>query len=199
MPTVYVPGPLRFYRLSRNEPLKWPDWRYIGDSRFDDPQQQFRVLYAGSKRASFVETLAGFRPGLVHCHQTGLIPERWFSTRRIREFTTGGDEWNALDLRRSETLQVVRRELAMRFSLVGSFDFDLSYATGQNLSITQAISRWAFEIGFGGLMYTSRFGTDLTCVAIFEGSEMGEEDIHWIRRDDPDLIWAMSLLGLTDA
>jgi hypothetical protein len=54
------------YRLGRlPDPLAWPSWEFAGDGRFDDPQRQFRTLYAAEQRhACFVETLARFRLSL---------------------------------------------------------------------------------------------------------------------------------------
>jgi hypothetical protein len=59
------------FRLGRKpDPWNPPDWSRaqpdgtFGD-RFDDPQGNYRVLYAATQRVScFVETLARFRPDL---------------------------------------------------------------------------------------------------------------------------------------
>ncbi len=65
--SVRAPG--RLHRLGRrNGVWLWPDWAYAGDdgtfgNRYDDPQGQYRVLYASSERLGvFLETLASFRP-----------------------------------------------------------------------------------------------------------------------------------------
>ena len=47
-----------------------PDWSRAKDgtfgNRFDDPESEYRVLYASSQQVScFVETLARFRPDLA--------------------------------------------------------------------------------------------------------------------------------------
>jgi RES domain len=56
-------------RLGREpDPWEWPDWSYaIPDgtfgNRFDDPEGQYRVLYASAERGTtFRECLARFRP-----------------------------------------------------------------------------------------------------------------------------------------
>jgi RES domain len=57
------------YRLGREpDPWEWPDWSYAiaggtFGNRFDDPEGQYRVLYASAEReTTFRECLARFRP-----------------------------------------------------------------------------------------------------------------------------------------
>ena len=52
------------YRVAHApDPLAWPDRPFIGGSRFDDPLDQFRVLYLAEQRLGcFIEGLARFRP-----------------------------------------------------------------------------------------------------------------------------------------
>jgi hypothetical protein len=61
--------PERVYRLGRRpHPWVWPDWSHAGvdgtfGNRFDDPDSEYRVLYASTQReATFRECLARFRP-----------------------------------------------------------------------------------------------------------------------------------------
>ena len=61
--------PDRVYRLGREpDPWEWPDWSYASPdgtfgNRFDDPEGQYRVLYASAEReTTFRECLARFRP-----------------------------------------------------------------------------------------------------------------------------------------
>ncbi|MEV4418957.1 RES domain-containing protein [Patulibacter sp. NPDC049589] len=67
-PDVAIPTG-RLHRLARRpDPWAWPDWAFAGPdgtfgNRYDDPQSEYRVLYAGSDRLTcFLETLARFRP-----------------------------------------------------------------------------------------------------------------------------------------
>jgi RES domain len=60
------------YRLGRApDPWEWPDWSYAGPdgtfgNRFDDPDADYRVLYASTQRqATIRECLARFRPDPV--------------------------------------------------------------------------------------------------------------------------------------
>lgn len=63
--------PELIYRLGRApDPWEWPDWTYAREdgtfgNRYDDPEGQYRVLYASTQReATFRECLARFRPDL---------------------------------------------------------------------------------------------------------------------------------------
>ena len=66
MPTIAV------YRIGRRpDPWQYPDWsranpdRTFGN-RFDDPNGEYRVLYASSVRLGcFLETLARYRPDMA--------------------------------------------------------------------------------------------------------------------------------------
>ena len=57
-PPVVPAGPL--YRIGwPPDPLAWPDWRFVGHNRFDDPERSYRVLYLAEQRsACFAELLA---------------------------------------------------------------------------------------------------------------------------------------------
>ena len=74
-----------------------PDWSRAKDgtfgNRFDDPESEYRVLYASSQQVScFVETLARFRPDLTLLEElkeikgdddflpVGEVPRNWCST-----------------------------------------------------------------------------------------------------------------------
>lgn len=55
---------IRLFRFGRlPDPLALIPWEYVGGFRFDDPERQFRVLYAAEQRkACLVEKLASLRP-----------------------------------------------------------------------------------------------------------------------------------------
>ena len=94
------------YRIaSGTEPWEYPDWKRADKSssqahtfgnRFDDPNAEYRVLYASSQLVScYVEVLARFRPdyallaelramdGEDDYQQIGVIPDEWFESRFI--------------------------------------------------------------------------------------------------------------------
>jgi hypothetical protein len=138
-------GPL--YRVARSpDPLDWPDRRYIGGGRFDDPQGAFRVLYLAEQRVGcFVEILAGFRRDLQLLARlqavTGatmpippaVVPRDWCRRRSIGSLTLGpGQEW--LDLRAPGTLQALRTEMADKLVALGLPDFDAAAGPPQPIA-----------------------------------------------------------------
>jgi hypothetical protein len=169
------------YRIGRPpDPLAWPPHAAIGHDRFDDPLRQYRVLYAAAQRAGcFAETLAAFRPSLAslaaergvlnaaESPRTAQVPAAWWSNRLVGTFTLSGGPW--LDLRALTTFQVLRDAFAVLATSLGLVDVDLSAATGRiaiagrERRFTQAVSRWAFEHDYQGIVYASRLHHRFTC------------------------------------
>ena len=96
------------FRLGRKpDPWSPPDWSCAQPdgtfgNRFDDPQGNYRVLYAATQRVScFVETLARFRPDLALIAELqaiagaddhvplGTVPSDWYEPRVMGEATYG--------------------------------------------------------------------------------------------------------------
>jgi hypothetical protein len=201
-------GPL--YRIGRRpDPLALPPPEFGGRERFDDPLGEFAVLYAAEQRvACFVETLAVYRPPLEHVAamrrfwrgrtppRLGVVPADWHRLRLIGTPRLGlGQRW--LDLRAGATYQALRVELAETIRTLGLRDLDVSGVRGPSRALTQAIARWAFERGYRGVAYRSRFDDAFDCWALFEGAAWTPAGPpQRIRRDDPDLRAAAALLGL---
>lgn len=79
-------------------------------------------------------------------------------------------------------------------------DFDISAATSSIRPLTQRIGGWAYDRGFHGIVYCSRFDPRLTCRAIFErvdGAGFEHVDVQPLSRDDADLVRAAALVGLS--
>ncbi len=51
------------------------------------------------------------------------------------------------------------------------------------------MSRFAYDNGFHGIAYISRFDDNFDCWAIFEGARFDVVDRVPIARDDPDLLY----------
>ncbi|MFN8635982.1 MAG: RES family NAD+ phosphorylase [Chloroflexota bacterium] len=206
-----APPATPLYRVARApDPLAWPDWRYIGGSRFDDPRNQFRVLYLAERRVGcFVESLAGFRldvdllariarvSGASGGLPAPLVPRDWYASRRVgRLQISPGQQW--LDLRAPETLQALRAELADALVRLHLPDMDVGATRGPSRALTREIARWAYDRGFRGLAYRSRFGDQIECWAVFEGASISPiRPDETILPDDPDLQAAAHLFGLT--
>lgn len=176
------------YRLGwLPDPLAWPPWDQIGDGRFDDPQREFRVLYAAvQRRGAFIETLARVRPSLEYLAVakavTGgdepparpIVPAHWYRRRGIGALRLGAHQrW--LDLRAPATRETLRVEKARTLLDLGLSDLDLAGVIGPTRSLTQGIARWAYEHGYAGLAYWSRFDERLTLWAFFEGARRNDE------------------------
>lgn len=202
-------GPL--YRIGRlPDPLVFPPWEYAGGGRFDDPKREFRTLYAAESRLEpFIELLAPFRPspeviaalGAVsnatdERFEVGVIPSDWARKRCVRAFRLGPSQcW--LDLRSLQTREALRYLLAEDLVRLGLNDLDVSDTRGRRRELTQLISRFAYEAGYSGLVYRSRFDDDICCWAIFEGAEIQPIGvIEPILPTDPDLLLAAKLFKL---
>ena len=197
------------YRVGRlPDPLAWPPHELTGNGRFDDPQGEFRVLYTGQRRACFLETLAPFRPSLEALSAwqqvtgsqepspRGVVPADWYQKRAVARLRLGpGQRW--LDLRATATREALRSELAAALLDLGLTDLDLSGVLGPRRHLTQAIARWAYEHGYAGIVYRSRFDDALSLWAIFEGAAFEPVGVpEPIVPDDPDLVAAARLFGL---
>ena len=103
-----------------------------------------------------------------------------------------------LDLRALATREALRRELAETLLRLELADLDLSGVLGPNRALTQSIARWAYERGFTGIVYSSRFDKAFDCWAIFEGAALEPIGLaEPLTRDDPDLLAAARLFGLS--
>jgi hypothetical protein len=134
--------------------------------------------------------LADFRPALTGVIDQHLTQE-WMESRWVARFTLHDPvpacRW--LDLRAAETMQALRRELAAVLVRHQLADLDVSTTTGPNLDVTQRIGRWAFERGFCGIAYVTRFAPRLSCWAIFErsgGPTIAATDVRPLDRADRD-------------
>jgi len=197
------------YRIGRlPDPLAWPPHELVGGGRFDDPQREFRVLYAGQRRACFLETLAAFRPSveaLAALQQVtgsqepmprGMVPADWYQKRTVARLRLRpGQRW--LDLRATETREALRAELAATVLDLGLADLDLSGVLGPRRSLTQAIARWAYDHGYAGIVYRSRFDAASSLWAVFEGAAFDVVGVpEPIVPDDRDLVATARLFGL---
>lgn len=195
------------YRIGRwPDPLAWPPsaGSAAEPSRFDDPRNAFRVLYLAERRVGcFVESIARFRvPVAVHKDAGatviphGRVPASWRKMRCIgRLQLLPGQRW--LDLRTIETAEMLRVEFALRLHQLGLADLDVSGLRGPSRTLTRTIGRWAYDVGYQGIAYKSRFHDALDCWAVFEGAAVERVGLSEpIRRDDADLRAAAALFGL---
>jgi hypothetical protein len=204
------------YRLGRApDPWDWPDWTYAQPdgtfgNRYDDPQGEYRVLYASTERvAVFMECLARFRPDPAvdlaaivtededapyPTRPAGSVPVSWLGERRMGVAALDG---RFCAVGHADSLVHLRSALAGRLVHYRLEDLDAGdIRTRAPRRFTQEISRYVFEQAtasgeqaFSGIQYGSRLGDDLTNWALFEGHDpMILIDGDPVAPDDPDLV-----------
>ncbi len=200
------------YRVAR-QPDAWqlPDWSRAKDgtfgNRFDDPESEYRVLYAASQEVScFVETLARFRPDLTLLAElkaidgkddfwpVGEVPQNWCTNRVLG---TASAEGSYADIYGAEWISLLRRRLQSECLRLGIKDLDaaaMQSASPRNL--TQLASRIVYDLGYAGVYYRSRYGHDLENWALFEPCRIHHAQSKPVRHDHPALAKAMDILGL---
>jgi RES domain len=201
------------YRLGRQpDPWEWPDWTHARedgtfDNRYDDPDGQYRVLYASTERqTTFRECLARFRPDLAvlaavieeddagapPTQPPGHVKRSWLSRRLLGAATIAG---TYCDVGHSESVRHLRDALAPRIIHYGLDDLDAGDLRRRApRRLTQEISRYVFALAdasgraaFQGIRYASRLGDDLANWAIFEPNEPTALSSADIDEHDADL------------
>ncbi len=198
------------YRISRlPNPLGWPPLSAVGGGRFDDLRRRFRTLYcAEQRRACFYEVLGPLRPDpetLLRVKHLGTspdpapiatVPRDWCSKRAIgRLRPASGQKW--LDLRAIETREALRVELAETLVRLGLADLDGSTVRSPHRVFTQTVAAWAWDNGYHGVVYSSRFDDECTCWALFSNGSIEQVgSIELILPDDVDFRHTLELFGL---
>jgi hypothetical protein len=200
---------LQRFRVGRApDPVALPPFDAVGTGRFDDPARRFRVLYtAEAPICAFLESLAAFRPplrdllpmvqGMPGSREPviGRVPRNWHLKRllvTIRLYP--GQHW--LDFRAAEVHTLLSEVFAEQLSRLGYDTLDARAAVSLDRPFTQGVSRWAYERGFQGIIYTSRIDTRQTCWALLEGAHFLTESVAAIPNDDPVLMIAARALSL---
>jgi uncharacterized protein (TIGR03382 family) len=212
------------YRLGRApDAWEWPDWSFVSPdgtfgNRYDDPEGQYRVLYASTEReTTFRECLARYRPDpAIAAAQistagdedapvtlpAGVVPAAWLARRRMG---TAELVRTFCDIGHADSLAHLRKQLAPRLVHYRFDDLDAGDIRARApRRFTQEISRYVFErttagdgAAFAGIRYGSRLGDNLTNWAIFEPNEPHViESGNEIDPEDPDLRATLEAYGL---
>lgn len=205
--------PQPIYRLGR-QPDAWraSDWsRAAADgtfgNRFDDPESYYRVLYAASQEVScFVETLARYRPDLSLLAELdaiegdndffplGTIPSEWCAHRALGMASADGEY---AEICGGEWITLLRRRLASECLRLGIPDLDASVLqSGLSRRMTQLVSRVAYEQGYSGVYYRSRYSHDLENWALFEPFRLRDVTNVPVDNDRPAFREALRILEL---
>jgi RES domain len=212
LPALPVRTPkARLFRIGRRpDPWAAPDWSRIGadksfGNRFDDPEGEYRVLYAASSRLTcFIECLACFRPDLKLLAALKEISgtaetarfnvQDWVKSRAMGSALIEGE---FADIYASEWVAMLRKELASNVTALGIVEFDLSALQAPTpRRLTQLVSRVVHSRGLSGVVYCSRFGTELENWAIFEPWTLRLAKFSPFSADDLDLHEAVRRLGI---
>ena len=216
MPVALVHG--RSPRLIRSgrapDPLASPPPVYRGAGRFDDPENKFGVISAATTlRCCLLESLDVFRPdpvlmnrltelgGTTNVPRPGLVPDAFFA-RLIVEFVAESDrEWLDIRAAASESAVALSRDLEFADTIreLGyGVRFKAGDLVGSDRRLTRAVSRWAWNRGFAGIVYRSSHDLDLDCWAIFEWTPLRRLAApRPVRRNAPILLEVAELFGLT--
>jgi hypothetical protein len=202
------------HRIGRRpNPWVYPDWSQANldgtfGNRFDDPDGEYRVLYASSARLGcFLETLARYRPDLLlyaelaeiegeddFAASAGIVPREWLDARIMGSAEAHG---RFADIGASDWIATLRRRLASLLIQLGIPDFDASILQRSGpRRLTQNVSQFVYRQGFNGIRYLSKYGHDIENWALFEPSHLTSTHSKQIRPDDPDLTEALRIFNL---
>jgi hypothetical protein len=174
-------------------------------NRFDDPDGEYRVLYAGSDRLTcFVECLACFRPDLELLAALGQIAGRdeapgfdvsdWVRSRAMGSARVDGQ---FADIYASGWLSLLRRKLASTAIALGVAEIDLSaLQSPRPRRLTQLASRIVHSRELNGVFYCSRFGSELENWALFEPWNLHDPKPALIAAADAEMAEAIRRLGI---
>lgn len=202
--------PERVFRVGHTaDPWALAPWKYGPfEGRFDDPDAEYRVRYAGlSSFGAFVERISRHRTDLdvlaelnavEHASLAVILPSlppRWLEENASGSATLDVPHDNGLiDLITSDGIAAAYPavEHARRRAAFVLRDYDAStLLSGTPRRFTQAISRYVYDNGFAGIAYRSRFAPEELCVALFESRHaLVSETSAPIAADDADLLRA---------
>ncbi len=202
----------KIHRVARY-PDAWqlPDWSRAKDgtfgNRFDDPESEYRVLYASSQQVScFVETLARFRPDLALLEElkeiegeddflpAATVPLKWCGNRVIGTASADGQYG---DICGAEWIALLRRRLASECLRLGFPDLDAAALQSSSpRMLTQLVSRVVYDMSLPGIFFRSRYGHNLENWALFEPCRIRDMRSVRVSADDPSLTEALRILGL---
>jgi hypothetical protein len=216
----FVSSDRPIYRVGRSpDPWRPAGWSAANDdgkfiNRFDDSEGYFRVLYAGSTRlCCFIETLARYRnpgPLFLTALETiansppdhtppAIIPASWLDRRRIGRASVPGKRF--ADIYSSQWLSYLRSQLEPELfnralAKLSEPEFDLALLMSKRRWLTQRAATLVYRLGYDGIYYQSRYGSDLLNFAIFEPFQLEDCKGSAIAIEDPDFQEALCRLDL---
>jgi hypothetical protein len=192
----------------------WPPWQYVGKGRWDDPEGDYRILYASTERfTTFIEVMGDFATDAVFeatwlliegdddATPPGEAPTDWLRHRSMGRGRIRG-HFAAASL--GASLRFFQQRVGPIAAIHGVPQINAATVREkQPREITQAISRLLFNCKrrlrrqFRGVQYFSRHGDDFENWAIFEPCKITEKETGPVNEDDPDYQQALRFLGLS--
>jgi hypothetical protein len=231
MPLKLVASPDTLYRVGRlPNPFVWrPPLFTLVDApgphdgyRWDAPQADFATLYfGGSALASFVETLAYYRPDaafIARLHAmtsddepddeydfdlgSGRIPASFFE-RALGRARLDGDQ-QFVDVDHPHTHAQLTEDLHDLLTAHGHREFDRGVMMTQNRNVTRTIAGHLYGVAGSadanicGIRYESRVCSGLECWAVWEhcSDQLVDREVDPLTPNVPELRQAAELLGL---
>jgi hypothetical protein len=213
-----VHAPKQFFRLGFGvNAWSWPPRQFIGDGRWDDPNGEYRVLYASASRlGTFVEVMGDFATDTQYENEWLLIdgdddtatppgqaPANWLAERVMGRGKMSG--WFAA-VGSLSSLRYLDSKLRLVVVQYGVLTIDAAAIRAKApRGLTQAISRLVRNSRsrqkgllrrFRGIKYSSRHGDDFENWAIFEPYRLRRTLNESVGESDPDFVAAVKLLGL---
>lgn len=173
----------------------------------------YRVLYASSQRLGcFIETLARFRVDLSLVADLalmekgeddftafGTVRRAWLKGRCIGSASIEGEYADVYALEWVSHLRAALAEISLK---LGMEEIDLSsLERAEPRLLTQQAGRIAFELGFAGVFYRSRYGHSIRTGQLSRTGRcridfpfVSPNRRKWLK--DPDLLEALRILDL---
>jgi len=215
------------FRIARRPDVwVWPELKYCGGGRWDDPEHRYRVLYAScSAFGAYLEKLAQFRPDLevvaalsaVRSNDrtapkttpAGHLPAEWRQIFILGKGVTDGVDRPLVAVGRARSLSTIRAAMAAVAERLEIGEIDAGVIrldhSPRFVELTQAISRFVYKLKarsaarFSGIYYLSQHADDVANCAFFErDSVMPVTHLERtdIEADDEDFIRACELHGI---
>lgn len=209
----------------RPEPWAWVGWEWASEGRFpgrwDDAEGNFRTVYAGSSLLGcLLELLADFRADPLLESEMGQIAEDPQDAAAFPTVPAGvvDPEWltprvgatarltgRFAAVTAAQSLAGLHPEFVGQALRLGLRDFDAAaLKDARARELTQHLASYLYATtALDGVVFQSRHGDDITLWAVFE--RPGDHPIspclsdithHQLGTDQPDVVRAMTLLGL---
>lgn len=207
---------VQLFRVARgDDPWTWVDWNFADNhrfsGRFDDPQGEYRVLYAAATlRACLIELLAHFRPDPVLVDEmaqivdedddestvpAGTVPREWADQRRLGTAVASAKTCMITDV---ESVMWLRDALGLK-------DLDAAVLkSATHREVTQRASRAFYDrTSCAALEYASRHGDRERLWAILEREKtasppcLSRTSSEPFPVDAPEVEFVFDLFGLS--